>query len=87
MQLRIKLAEIAAQAEADQRKADLATLHAQLADVAGARAQTVALAKAGSEIAWVAPVVSLVVLGTFGVVMSGPRIQVQLIFSLRMPSR
>ena len=71
VQLRTKLAEIAAQAEADQRKADLAALQAQLADVAGARAQTVALAKAGSEIAWGAPVVSLVVLGTFGVVMWG----------------
>ncbi len=71
VQLRTKLAEIAAQAEADQRKADLAALQAQLADVASARAQTVALAKAGSEIAWGAPVVSLVVLGTFGVVMWG----------------
>lgn len=67
--LRIKLAQIAAEAEAERRKQDLASLQAQLADVAGARAQTEALAKDGSAIAWGAPLVSVVVLATFGGVM------------------
>ncbi len=67
--LRIKLAQIAADAEAERHKQDLATLQAQLADVAGARAQTEALAKDGSAIAWGAPLVSVVVLATFGGVM------------------
>ncbi len=39
-------------------------------DRASARTQTVELAKTGSRIAWGAPVVSLVVLGTFGVVLA-----------------
>ena len=39
-------------------------------DRANARAQTVELAKAGSRIAWGAPVVSLVVLVTFGAVLA-----------------
>ncbi len=38
-------------------------------DRASARNQTVALAQAGSKIAWGAPVVSALVLGTFGVVL------------------
>lgn len=38
-------------------------------DRASARAQTVELAKAGSKIAWGAPVVSVIVLATFGLVM------------------
>ncbi len=42
---------------------------AQLADVQGARAQTVALAQAKSAVQWAPPIVSLVVLLTFGVVM------------------
>ncbi|MGC8476586.1 MAG: hypothetical protein ACP5NP_09560 [Acetobacteraceae bacterium] len=67
--LRIKLAQIAADAESERRKQDLASLQAQLADVAGARAQTEALAKDGSAIAWGAPVISVVVLATFGLVM------------------
>lgn len=41
----------------------------QLADVQDARSQTVALTQAGSSIAWGAPVVSLVVLATFGIVL------------------
>jgi hypothetical protein len=67
--LRIKLAEIAALREKAQRESDLAALSAQFADVAGARAQTTDLARAGSSIAWGAPVVSVVVLLTFGGVM------------------
>lgn len=38
-------------------------------DRASARSQTVELAKAGSKIAWGAPVVSVIVLATFGLVM------------------
>jgi hypothetical protein len=57
-ELRIRLAEIAAEAET-------ARLQAVLADAAGARAQTVQLAQAGSSIAWAAPVVSLIVVAGF----------------------
>lgn len=64
--LRVKLAQIAADHDKAQRDADQAALSAQLADVANARSQTIDLAKAGSSIAWAAPVVSVVVLTTFG---------------------
>lgn len=57
--LRLELARI----EAEHERAMLA---ATLADVAGARAQTVDLARANSPIAWGAPLVSLVVLIAFG---------------------
>ncbi len=67
--LRVQLAQIAAVAAASARKADLDTLQAQLADTASARAQTLGLAQSKSPIAWGAPVVSVVVLATFGVVM------------------
>ncbi len=67
--LRLQLAQIAAQQEAAARQDDLATLKASLADVQNARAQQVALAKAGSNTQWAPAVVSLVVLATFGVVM------------------
>lgn len=70
LRLRIELAKIAAQAEADARRQDIDELNARIADTAGARAQTVALARAGSGIAWGAPVVSVVVLVTFGAVMA-----------------
>jgi hypothetical protein len=72
--LRVKLATIAAQAEANrltaeanQRASDLDTLRTELGDRANARAQTTELAKTGSAIAWAAPIVSVVVLATFGV--------------------
>lgn len=72
-QLQVQLATIAVQAEAGRqadaasaRAAELATWQAQLADVAGARAQTIALAGMKSNIAWAAPVVSVTVLLTFG---------------------
>jgi hypothetical protein len=68
-QLRIRLAEIAAAAEQAARAAELDTLRAQMADIAGARSQTVALAQANSPVQWAPVLVSLVVLGTFGVVM------------------
>lgn len=64
-----KLAEIAAARQAEADAAMLDALKAQLADVANARAQTLGLAASHSAIAWAAPVVSLVVLTTFGVVM------------------
>lgn len=65
-ELRLELAKLAAQAEADQRQAELEELKATLADVASARQQTVALAQAGSPIAYGAVVVSALVLAAFG---------------------
>ena len=67
--LRLELAKIAAAQEAAARQADLDAMKAQLADVASARAQTVDLAKAGSNVQWAPPVISAVVLVTFGSVM------------------
>lgn len=67
--LRVRLAEIAAEREKASRDADAAGLAAQLADVASARAQTVALANVHSSVQWAAPIVSVVVLATFGAVM------------------
>ncbi|MBF6592447.1 MAG: hypothetical protein IVW57_18205 [Ktedonobacterales bacterium] len=68
-QLRLQLAQIAASAEQAARQAELDGLAAQLKDVADARAQTVGLAQARSPVQWAAPVVSVVVLATFGAVM------------------
>jgi hypothetical protein len=68
-QIRVQLAQLAAQQEQQARQAELDMLAAQLKDVADARAQTVALAKAGSPVQWAPIVVSFVVLATFGVVM------------------
>ncbi len=67
--LRVKLAEIAAGREKAMRDADAALLASQLSDVANARAQTVALASNKSAVQWAAPIVSVVVLATFGSVM------------------
>lgn len=69
-QLRVKLAEIAAQQEVDERTKELAQFKLSLADTADARAQTIALAKAHSSVAFGAPVVSAIVLATFAVVMT-----------------
>lgn len=69
IEFRIRLAEIAAERERTAEAARMDELKAHLADVANARAQTVDLARAGSPIAWGAPLVSLVVLVTFGVVL------------------
>jgi hypothetical protein len=66
-QLRIRLAEIAAEREKAERQVERDELLARLADVASARSQTVALAQAGSVIAWGAPVVSVLVMVAFGV--------------------
>ena len=68
--LRVQLAQIAAQAAAARDAAQVSEITALLADVAGARAQTLALAQAGSALSWGAPVVSVVVLTTFGAVVS-----------------
>ena len=64
--LRVELARIAAERGAAAAAITQAALVARLADVAGARAATVELAQSGSGIAWGAPVVSVVVLLTFG---------------------
>jgi hypothetical protein len=72
-QLQVQMATIAVQAEAARladaaaaRATELAALQAGLADTAGARAQTVDLAKEKSPIAWGAPIMSAIVLTTFG---------------------
>jgi hypothetical protein len=69
-QLRVQLAQIAAQQEAAAQSAQLDGLKAYLADIAGARQQTVDLAKSGSAVQWAPVLVSIVVLATFGVVMA-----------------
>lgn len=75
--LRVQLAQIAAQqADADRaerdaaRAADTARIQAAIADTASARAQTIALAQAGSKLAWGPVVISGVVLVTFGGVLT-----------------
>lgn len=72
-QLRVQLAMIAAQqqAEADraaeaQRAADLAAMQAATADRAGARSQTQALAQMRSGIAWAPAMLSGIILVAFG---------------------
>jgi hypothetical protein len=69
-ELRVELARIAAGQAAAAEAAAQAALVTQLSDVANARASTVQLAQSGSGIAWGAPVVSIVVLVTFGVVVT-----------------
>ena len=68
-QLRVQLAQIAATQEAAAHQADLDMLSAQLKDTADARSQTVALAQAHSAIAYGPPIISMVVLVTFGFVL------------------
>lgn len=67
--LRVQLAQIAAAADQAARQAELGALTAELRDVADARAQTLGLAQAHSQVQWAPAVVSLVVLVTFAVVM------------------
>jgi hypothetical protein len=65
--LRIQLAQIASERRAEENRSAETRQAAVLADVAGARTQTVQLAQAGSRTAWGAPAVSLViVIGFFG---------------------
>jgi len=68
--LRVQLAGIAATHSAAAESAAEARMAAQLADVANARAMAVQLAQSGSTLAWGAPVTSVVVLVTFGGVVS-----------------
>ncbi len=77
IQIQVQLAKIAADREAEAnraaeaaRKAELDALLTQIADTDSARKQTIALAQAGSGIAYGAPVVSALVLITFAVVMT-----------------
>lgn len=65
--LQFKMAVI--QAEADARRQEFDTLQAQLADVQNARHQTVELARAGSAIAWGAPLVSILITAGFFVML------------------
>lgn len=76
VELREKLMQLAhdetmarEQAAADQAKADHDEIMARIADVEGARNQTVTLAQAHSPLAWGAPIISVLVLGTFGLVL------------------
>jgi len=69
-QLRLQLAQLAAEQEHAARAADLEALAATIKDTADARAQTIALAGQRSAIAYGAPVISFVVLVTFGCVMA-----------------
>lgn len=69
-ELRLKLAAIAAERAAAAEKAAQDQLVAQFADIANARATSVQLVQAGSAMAWGAPVVSVVVLVTFGSVVA-----------------
>ncbi|TAJ97001.1 MAG: hypothetical protein EPO10_27950 [Reyranella sp.] len=59
--LALQFKQAVIQAAADEKRMELDALKAQLADVQSARAQTVELAKAGSVIAWGAPVVSVII--------------------------
>jgi hypothetical protein len=68
-QLRVQLAQLAAQQEQAAAQATLDALKAQIGDVQNARSQTVALAQAKSAVAWAPPIISAVVLVTFGLVM------------------
>ena len=64
---RLEVLRIAADERTAERQADADRLNAVMSDVADARKQTVALAAAGSSIAWGAPVVSTLVLVAFTV--------------------
>ncbi|MFN4018038.1 MAG: hypothetical protein ACK4JB_22055 [Reyranella sp.] len=59
--LALQFKQAVIQAAAEEKRMELDALKAQLADVASARNQTVELAKAGSAIAWGAPLVSVII--------------------------
>jgi len=65
------LEEIKAELAADaaRRQAELETFRASIADTQSARGQTIELAKAGSSLAWGAPVISLVIVAAFGLML------------------
>jgi hypothetical protein len=52
-------------ANAAQQQADLEALRASIGDIGSARQQTVELAKAGSSMAWSAPIISMIILLAF----------------------
>ena len=64
-ELAFELKKALIEAEAADRQRQHDEIMAQIADVASARAQTVELAKAGSSIAWGAPVVSVLAVCVF----------------------
>ena len=70
VQLRVQLAQVAAAQQAEEDQARLDALKAGIADAAGARQQTATLAAQHSVIAYGAPVTSVIVLITFGAVMT-----------------
>lgn len=67
--LALQFKQAVIQAAAEEKRMELDALKAQLADIASARAQTVELAKAGSAIAWGAPVVSVLITAGFFVML------------------
>lgn len=67
--VRIRLAELAAQERQQQREAELADLKAHIDNTVNARQQTVELAKMGHALAWAPAIVTFIVLSTFGWVM------------------
>ncbi len=69
-QITLQLAQIAASRENEADATNQAALVATLSDIASARAQTIDLAQARSPIAWGAPVVSTLVLATFGTMLA-----------------
>jgi len=66
IQAEVDAKKAADQAEQDRRVAELEDIKARIADVQGARSQTVELAKAGSAIAWGSPIVSVLAICVFG---------------------
>ncbi len=69
-QLHLQLAQIAAERETASRTADLDKLTATLRNTTDARLQTMGLSGQRPAIAWSAPIISAVVLVTFGGVMA-----------------
>lgn len=65
--LRIQLSQIAADRQAAADQAQIDALKVATADIAGARAQTMQLANAGSTLAWGTPIVSAIVLLSFAI--------------------
>jgi hypothetical protein len=63
--LRLELARIAAEAEREERAAELDQMRAVLADTANARSHTATLAQAGSRIAWMPVYKSVTLDGVF----------------------
>lgn len=69
-QLRLRLAQVAAECEKASRSADMDRLVTALRDTADARAQTVTLAGQKVATAWSTPVISALVLVTFASIMA-----------------